>query len=345
MKTDSPLISIIIPVHNAGSFLEECLQSVTNQTYKNLEIITVDDDSTDTSKKTIKKHQGGDKRIKYLHVKNHNAAQTRREGVARATAEYICFVDADDILHEKYVEILYQALRESGAKISAGKIMSVPTSSDIAPVVEDTGKVSIENNPLTYFGNNYHSHKKSRHIAQSINAKLFTSDVFADIDYSVLRTSILEDNYILAQLLQKTAPQKIALVDTTIYYYRQNPNSTMGSALDHMIKYEDEELSYPQLFEKTMDYINNLYHNSADVIACTNKIKIEEYYNLAEIVVDRNIRIKDLDRLIKDMRNHIESLESQQEVLNNEIQAIVNSNSYKIGRKVTAPVRKFKKTS
>jgi glycosyltransferase involved in cell wall biosynthesis len=343
MKTDSPLISIIIPVHNAGDFLDECLQSVKGQTYKNLEIITVDDDSTDNSKKTIRRHQAEDDRIKYFYVNKHNAAQTRRKGIAQASAAYVCFVDADDVLHEKYVEVLYRAMQDAGAKMSAGKIMNIASKNDIKVVAEDTNKVSTEGNLLAYFGNNYHSSKDSRHIAQSINAKLFTKDIFDSVDYSVLKTSILEDNYILAQLLQKVSPQKIALVDTTIYYYRQNPNSTMGSALDHMIKYGNEEVSYPQLFEKTMDYIYDLYGGSKDVEFYVNKIKAEQYYGLAETVVDRNIRIKDMEHLITDMRSHIENLEAQQTTLNQEIQDIINSKSYRIGRKITAPMRKFKK--
>src|ERR1700744_6446816 len=227
MTTDLPLVSIIIPVHNAESFLDECLQSVISQTYKSLEIIAVDDDSSDKSKKIIEKYQAKDKRIKYFYVNKHNAAQTRRKGVASAQAQHVCFVDADDILHEKYIEILYHTLQETGSKIAAGKIASIATSNDIKKIPEGTGKTRIEKDLLAYLGDRYHSNKKARHIAQSINAKLFTKDLFADIDYAVLKTSILEDNYIIAQLLKSVTPQKIALVDATIYYYRQNQNSTM----------------------------------------------------------------------------------------------------------------------
>lgn len=349
MMTDSPLISIIIPVHDAESFLDECLRSVISQTYSNLEIITVDDDSTDKSKKIIEKYQNQDARIKYFYVNKHNAAQTRRNGATHALAKLICFVDADDILHGKYVEVLHHTMQETGAKITAGKIAGIVESSDIKGISEGTGKVHIEDDLLAYFGNNYHSIENNRHIAQSINAKLFTKDLFDNIDYSVLKTSVLEDNYIIAQLLQKVTPQKIALVDTTIYYYRQNQNSTMGSVLNHMIQYGDKEITYPQLFEKTMKYINTLYHKSQNVEFYTNKIEAEEYYNLARVVVDRNmsiddaeIRMKEMKTRINDMEKHIDDLETRQVVLNQEIEDIVNSKSYRVGRVVTYPIRKFK---
>lgn len=256
--TSTPLISVIIPVHNAGDFLSECLDSVTSQTYKNLEIIVVDDDSSDDSKKTIKSYQKKDSRIRYFHTNQHNAARTRREGIGHASAQYVCFVDSDDIIHEKYVEALYASLAKTGAKIATGKITMFADSKDIAAQEQgDTGSVHVEDNLLAYFGNNYHSHKKSRHVAQSINAKIFHKSLLDNIDYSVLKTSILEDNYIVTQVLRRAKPKKIAMLDSTLYYYRQNPDSTMSTALSKKIDYEGEQITYLRLFDLTMDYVKS----------------------------------------------------------------------------------------
>jgi glycosyltransferase involved in cell wall biosynthesis len=323
--------------------LDECLLSVVNQTYKNLEIIVVDDDSTDASKNIINQYQENDTRIKYYYVNKHNAALTRRQGTKRALGTYVCFADADDILHEKYVEALYAAMQKTTVKIASGMIASIMTEGDIIALPEYSGRVTTEDSLLAYFGNNYHSKRQSRHIAQSINAKLFDKSVFDSVDYSVLKTSVLEDNYILAQILKGILPGKIALVDSTIYYYRQNPHSTMGSVLNYMIPYGNKTLSYPQLFERTMDYVANLFDNTDEAILYTNKIRVEEYLSLSEIAVDRNIHLIEAEKALEDAKLHIKTVEDQRDALLEEINNLKNSRTYKLGRAVTYPIRRLKR--
>ncbi|WP_307993371.1 glycosyltransferase family 2 protein [uncultured Clostridium sp.] len=93
-----PLVSIIIPVYNAASFLSECLDSVINQTYKNLEIICVNDGSTDASLSIIKKYAKKDKRIRYYTQKNKGQSAARNIGIKMCKGEYISFIDSDDMI-------------------------------------------------------------------------------------------------------------------------------------------------------------------------------------------------------------------------------------------------------
>lgn len=94
MKAD-PLVSVIVPVYNAGDYLQECLSSVADQNYKNLEIILVDDGSTDGSAEVCDAFARKDQRFQVLHQRNMGAVEARRNGIIYTSGEYACFVDAD----------------------------------------------------------------------------------------------------------------------------------------------------------------------------------------------------------------------------------------------------------
>lgn len=112
-------ISIIVPIYNIQEYLEKCVKSIQKQTYKNLEIILVDDGSTDNSKKICDELVLKDERIKVIHKKNGGLSSARNEGMRNATGDYICFVDGDDYIREDYCEVLYNALIETKSDLSA----------------------------------------------------------------------------------------------------------------------------------------------------------------------------------------------------------------------------------
>ncbi|QOX65067.1 glycosyltransferase family 2 protein [Anoxybacterium hadale] len=114
---DYPKITIIIPIYNAELHLEECLFSVTNQTYENLEIICINDGSTDTSAKIIENAMIGDRRIKLINQDNRGVASARNVGIKEARGKYICFVDADDLLSFNACEILSQETLDEAVDI------------------------------------------------------------------------------------------------------------------------------------------------------------------------------------------------------------------------------------
>ena len=100
-------VSVIIPIYNASSTLEKCLNSIINQTYKNLEIILVDDGSTDSSGKICDKFAKNDDRIKVIHKKNEGLGKTRNVGILESTGDYLFFVDSDDFIDLNTIEKLY----------------------------------------------------------------------------------------------------------------------------------------------------------------------------------------------------------------------------------------------
>ena len=114
----NPLISLIIPCYNAEQTLEKCLSSVVTQSYSNLEIIIIDDGSTDGSPKIYENFQNQDKRIKIFKQDNSGVSKTRNKGVKEATGAYICFVDSDDWVEPDYCSELYYLLLKENADIA-----------------------------------------------------------------------------------------------------------------------------------------------------------------------------------------------------------------------------------
>jgi len=118
-EKDRPMkISVIIPVYNTEKYLSRCLEHVINQTYKNLEIIIVDDGSTDSSLTIAKRYAKQDKRIKILHQENSGPANARNNGLSHASGDYIHFMDADDIIDEDYYAMMLAAAESTGADVA-----------------------------------------------------------------------------------------------------------------------------------------------------------------------------------------------------------------------------------
>ena len=112
------LISVIVPVYNVKNYLEKCLDSIINQTYKNLEIILINDGSTDESLDICYMYEKKDNRIKVYNQENHGLSYTRNRGIELARGKYIGFVDSDDVISPFMYEFLYKAINEYNSKIS-----------------------------------------------------------------------------------------------------------------------------------------------------------------------------------------------------------------------------------
>ena len=109
-------VSVIVPIYNEEKNLKRCIESLINQTYKNLEIILINDGSTDNSKEIIDSYK--DKRIVAIHKKNTGIGDTRNMGIAKSTGDYIMFVDSDDYIELNYVEVLLKSLNENKADLA-----------------------------------------------------------------------------------------------------------------------------------------------------------------------------------------------------------------------------------
>lgn len=121
----NPLISIIVPVYNVEEYLPKCLDSIINQTYKNLEIIVVNDGSTDNSGKICDEYGERDYRIMVIHKANRGVSSSRNIGIKNASGEYILFVDSDDEIEKDYVNVMARAVTNSDCDLVISNITDI----------------------------------------------------------------------------------------------------------------------------------------------------------------------------------------------------------------------------
>ena len=142
---DRALVSVVVPVYNIADYVERCVQSIISQTYTNLEILLIDDGSTDGSEMICDELSCRDNRIKVIHQQNQGIATTRNIGVEKSKGDYIAFIDGDDFIDKDMIELLYSEIRKSNADIAYCNYRVIsPQSSEI----REEGNSSI----LTFTG-------------------------------------------------------------------------------------------------------------------------------------------------------------------------------------------------
>ena len=148
MKSDNmPIISVVVPVYNVAAYLERCLQSLINQTVKEIEIICVNDGSTDNSENILKRFAAKDSRIKVLSQANQGQSAARNSAMQKACGDYIFFVDSDDFIHPQTLEVLLKVARQSATAVVA---MQKVKHYDPAPINTADLQYAIHSNPLKH---------------------------------------------------------------------------------------------------------------------------------------------------------------------------------------------------
>ena len=211
------LISVIIPVYNVEEFLERCIKSIIEQTYKNLEIILVNDGSTDSSGKMCDIYEKKDKRIKVIHKKNGGLSDARNVAIDICKGKYITFVDSDDFVFKKYIENLYTSLKENDADISTCSYIEF--SSEVKHI--ETKPANIVYNNILALENMLYQ----KNVTTSAWAKLYKKTLFKNIRYP--KGKICEDLDTTYKLFSKS--KKIVITNKKDYFYFQRPNSIINS--------------------------------------------------------------------------------------------------------------------
>lgn len=217
------LISVIVPVFKVEAFLPRCVESILNQTYRNIEIILVDDGSPDECPKICDDYAKKDKRIQVIHKKNGGLSDARNAGINAANGAHICFVDSDDYIQPTMVEHLALAVENTGAKLAIANLKAVDEKENrIFPVeqspIQDGLFSAQELLPKLY-------QELGWYYIVAWN-KLYHRSLFEQIRFPVGK--IHEDEYVIAQILWKA--QNIACINSEEYVYTsQRKGSIMDS--------------------------------------------------------------------------------------------------------------------
>ena len=242
----SDLISVVVPIYNVEKYLTKCIDSIINQTYKNLEIILVDDGSPDNCGKICDEYKKKDNRIKVIHKKNGGLSDARNEGIKIATGKYIGFIDSDDFVNLKMIEILYDLLKNNNADISvvSYKYYFGEEENNNESVEIKSPKILSNIDAITYlFDNN-----KLGNYAWN---KLYKLSLFDDVKYPVGKK--MEDLGTTYKLFSKS--NKIVYSDTELYYYLQRGDSILHS-VDKKLCNDKFELCYERFLDLKKDYPN-----------------------------------------------------------------------------------------
>lgn len=248
-------VSIIVPVYNVEKYLEECLESLKNQTYTNLEIILCDDESPDRCPQICEEYAKQDARFKVLHKKNGGAASARNAGLEVATGDYIGFVDSDDIVKEEYIDCLVKSIEDYNADIAVCSFYDMYISREDAVKMEKEGIYSTEQ----YLERFLWDWK-----CGLIWNKLFRIELVQNIRFA--EGHIIDDEFFTYQLVMEA--KKVVVEDTPLYRYRQRKSGVMKQGRQKQMLWDRMEY-FPERYERVVQrfpelkkqYLENLGDN------------------------------------------------------------------------------------
>lgn len=236
-------ISIIVPVYKVEKYLERCVNSLLNQTYKNIEIILVNDGSPDNCPAICDDYASKDSRVKVIHKNNGGLSDARNIGIENSTGEYLSFVDSDDWVKNDFIEELYSNIIREKACIS---IVG-------CELVWDSGKSITFSDKKDYFVYNQENAIKELLKQDKFHCmvcqKMYKRDIFSDIKFPLGK--IYEDVAVSLPTFLKA--HKVVFSGDPKYYYFQRENSIVNE------KFSKEKLYFLDCCKEIIDYSNN--HN------------------------------------------------------------------------------------
>lgn len=257
-------ISVIVPVYNSEKHLADCVNSIINQTYQNLEIILVNDGSTDHSYSIMEDFRQKDDRIRLFNQPNQGRGVARNTGIQNATGDFILFVDSDDYIGTDHVHSLYKALKDNHADIAANTFFRINDDGYYFFFVDDSNPDQQKLNGVfdsQQFLQREHQSKFS-HIAISTVVpwcKLYKRSLFKNVYYPDTREG--EDNFTTWKLY--LAAKRIAFINTGDYCWRSE-NSNVKNSLNDLItlnqsRSQDEQITTLKIAGLDPSYIYNNY--------------------------------------------------------------------------------------
>lgn len=301
------LVSVIVPVYNTEKYLERCIDSLLRQTYKNIEILIIDDGSTDNSPEICDRYSLLDDRVKVVHKSNGGVSSARNAGLDIASGKYVAFVDSDDYVEETYIECLYSLIKDNSADLSiCGYIYETENGTIINRTKGNEMLLNAYEALYMSFNN--------RGFQGFLWNKLFIKELIGKLRFDV-NISISEDTLFVLQYLLNC--NRIVYNPTNQYHYVHHQSSALNR---RYVKFNYKSLSEIDACNLMLKYLPDKYKEVQEVIKnkrmMTNIGVIYQLYftkhndeNLIKMIRD-DIR-NDLFRFLKrgkNIRNKIKAI-------------------------------------
>ncbi|WP_294404622.1 glycosyltransferase family 2 protein [uncultured Clostridium sp.] len=259
-----PSVSVIVPIYNVEKYLRKCIDSLINQTIKDIEIILVNDGSPDNSRAICEEYAEADKRIKIINKENGGLSSARNAGFNEAESDYILFVDSDDWINKNMIEILLNEIKKNNADIVQCRYANVIDENVDESINEKVASKIIDN--IDALRNLY---KNDSYLETVVTwNKLYKKSLFDGIKFP--EGKLNEDEFTTHKLLFKC--KKIVLIDAKLYYYRKTPDSITNSKvsikkLDKLEAVKErmkffESVGNVEIYEKTVVRYGDLLRGS-----------------------------------------------------------------------------------
>lgn len=254
----SKLVSVIVPVYGVEIYLPACVDSLLAQTYRNIEILLVDDGSPDLCPQICDMYEEKDPRVEVFHKQNGGAASARNFGLERASGTYVCFVDGDDVVCETYVASLVENLEKTAADLAVCNYYRLYKSKKVESARIRAVQVISQKRYLLQFLEDW--------TCSLIWNKLFVRDKIGTIRFA--EGHKIDDEFFTYQVVMNC--NTVVLFDDPLYEYRMRISSVMGSSgryeekilsdrLEYLVeRYENVKKLFPDLAES---YLRNLMDN------------------------------------------------------------------------------------
>lgn len=276
-------ISIIVPCYNVEQYLPKCIDSIINQTYKNLEILLVDDGSPDRCGEICDEYAKKDTRIKVIHKKNGGLADARNVALDVMTGEYVVCVDSDDYISPTHIEGLYHLIEKHGADVSVNTFCSFYEGSSPNPSPKSTKDWVLDGlhaTEMMFY---------QEHFDNTAWGKMYKASLFDGIRYP--KGLLFEDLPTTYRLLLKA--NKVVFNDEQSYFYLLRSNSIEGAAFSpHKL---DSGLQLMALMDKDRDKLQ-------PIINSYNCRIVSFVFHLLLQMPERYVHRKDFEERIRKVR-------------------------------------------
>ena len=283
------MISVIVPVYNVEKYLERCVKSIAAQTYKDLEILLIDDGSTDKSGKMCDDFQQTDSRIKAFHKQNGGLSDARNYGIEHSAGEFISFVDSDDYIDEKMLETLHRLITENDADLAVCSAMDVFEGKEVTQVkeIKEFNLNKVESYKYMLRGDG---------IPSACN-KLYKRQTVGNVRFPVGK--LYEDGFFTPQILKRV--EKTAVTSKPMYYYFRRADSITTKPfrkgdLDVIEAYDKCVKQVKELCPEALPYAEfryrNAYFNVLDKMLMRDDCKeIPEYKQVVKYLKKHTVQI------------------------------------------------------